>query len=133
MIMLADYDGKMWLLRKSTILYLRRDHLTADRGGQFLLWHEIGHVADTDGLSTQVMDEWYLTVKDKFKAAPTYPDSKKQLRPAEIWADQWAMWATSGHESFTTYQLPDVMTDRAVEKVLEQYQSNLMPYETANR
>jgi hypothetical protein len=118
----TNADGSSW---NHHTIYLREEHLTATRDGQFILWNEIGHAVDNLGISNNLFDEINQTFNERFK---TWPKDQLGITVPnyEVWAEQWAMWATN-QDSRSIYKVKLVLSDAEMENILTKYQVNLRP------
>ncbi len=116
-------DGLSW---KTDTLYLRRDHLAANAGSRFVFWHELGHIIDNQGLDYQTMAQWSQKMPKNIQDHETH----QKLPSAELWAEQFALWALKTNKSLTGYQAPRLMSDQDMRILLARYNPHLTPLET---
>ncbi|MCW2928748.1 MAG: hypothetical protein JWM86_2716 [Thermoleophilia bacterium] len=88
------------------------------RSSRFLILHEVGHLVDYDQISAEEMRAF----EQAFRASPRWRACFRHagacLGIDEVFADQFALYATGERQSMTTYAVPRLMSAASFERLL---------------
>ena len=102
-------------------LELFRGDMDGTLGARFLTVHELGHLVDYDALD----DAGRAAFDRAFRASPKWRRCFRHdggcVDDAEVFADQFAMYALGETRSMTAYAVPRLLTDAAFEGLLRRH------------
>lgn len=111
----TDQDG---VRTASYSLEFLPEDLDGSGAARFLVLHEIGHLVDYEGIT----EEDAARFTTAFRASPAwkdcFPHDGECLASDELFADQFAIYATGAATSLTTYATPRLLSDATFEALL---------------
>lgn len=103
------------------VLEFRRSELDGTLGARFLVLHELGHLVEHAGLSATALAAFDAAFRSSPAWRPCFAYEHGCVPLDELFADQFAIYASGEATSMTTYATPRLLDDASFERLLREH------------